>query len=310
MSKYIVYATTNHIDIFKSIALMFEDITSDYINIIFQKNIEESSNDENDNGDDESQEKKNNDCVIIQCINSHQTLVSKIKLNSNFFTKYRVKDNEFSFWISIEELNIYLKDIEADYSLSLYIEKENALTLMLVLADPKNSNKEIYPIGFIENDISIPDIPEIKFDFSIQISTVLFKKICSKAKQSSDILDICCSAEKVVFKYISKSNKQIIISHENDENEIKINQLRNTKVDDYTVDTSYLIDDLLCLKRTNLVSPSITLYLKKESLLFISSKIIDIGKMLIFLSPSDKSNCSNYYDKTKSVYKDSNIVTK
>jgi hypothetical protein len=61
------------------------------------------------------------------------------------------------------------------------------------------------------------------------------------------------------------------------------------------------------------------LFLKNKNPLFIRYKITEnkenIGKMLVYLSPSDDNdnnndNYSNYHDKTKDVYKDKQAIMK
>lgn len=306
----LVSVTTENIAAFKAICTMLEEVTEDDINMKFKKCPKQDSDD-----DDDKSKKPQPGGITIRAMNAHQTLVAIIKLEVSGFTDYHVKDEEFSCWLSITELNKCIKDIETeDYKLTMLVEKSDNKSMKLIVEHKEKDNrKEEYPLSFVENDVDIPNIPVVDFDLSVTISTVLFRKVCTKAKKFASSIMMKCDTESLIFEYKvnESSTKKVTISY-GDGDEIKITSIK--KKGDVSVQMSYLLDGLLSLKYSSVVSDKMELYLKNKTPLFIHYKITEgkenIGKMLVFLSPSDDNDYANYHDKTKDVYKDKQAIMK
>jgi proliferating cell nuclear antigen PCNA len=322
MSKELVSVTTENISAFKAICTMLEEVTEDDINIRFKKCPKQDSDESNDDDDDSDTKSKKpqQGGVTIRAMNAHQTLVAMIKLEVCGFTKFHVKDEEFSCWLSITELNKCIKDIESEgYKLTMLVEKNDNKSMKLIVEHKEKENrKEEYPLSFVENDVDIPNIPCVEFDLSIKMSTALFRKVCTKAKKFASTILMKCDTESLIFEYKinESSTKKVTISY-GDGDEIKITPIK--KKGDVNVQMSYLLDSLLSLKYSSVVSDKMELFLKNKNPLFIRYKITEnkenIGKMLVYLSPSDDNdnnndNYSNYHDKTKDVYKDKQAIMK
>jgi Proliferating cell nuclear antigen, C-terminal domain len=286
----------------------------------------DNSDDSDDNSDNDSdnktkynkQKKSKNHVsggITIQAITGHQTLVAMVKVYASSFTKYFIKDDEFSCWVNITELNKCLKDIEiTNYELNMKVKGNDNNTLHLIINHKENETRqEIYPIVFVENDTDIPRIPDVNFDLQVDISTSLFKKICTKAKKFDDTMKISCNSDQIIFEYKTGAKKPIYICYGSDDPEVKIKRVTTKK--DPETEEKYILNDLLCLKNATGISDTMTLYLRNKTPLFINYKISsnndnEISQMLIFMSPNDDYDFRQYHAINDKLLKDKKAVMK
>ncbi|ATZ80513.1 putative proliferating cell nuclear antigen [Bodo saltans virus] len=330
MPHKLLNVITNHITTFKSLCKLLEDITDDDVNFIFKKcpdfnkvkkklySDSDNSDSDNDSDDDDSMKtKKAQGGLVLRVINSNQTLVALIKLNVSDFTNFIMDGNEFSFWISITELNKCLSDTESEnHQLCFYVNDNDDKILHLNLNHIENSNrKESYSLMFMENDVDIPNIPKIEFAYSVTIATTLFKKICAKAKKFSNEISICCESDKIIFEYLSPAGKPCIISYGSEDGVTIVNH--NDKENKPT-SSSFIIDHMLCLKNSSSFSDAMTLFLGNDTPLFIDYLILDkdkdgtdFGRMMVCIAQKASNNISsNYHENTKDLYKDKKAIMK
>jgi hypothetical protein len=327
MTKNLVDIVTDNISVLKGIFTMLEEITEDDINIIFKKSPEmEKNQSDSDSSDDDSDSDSDNDNkkkkvkkhisggMTIQAMTGHQTLVAMVKVYASSFSKYLIKDEEYSCWVNITELNKCLKDIDTtNYELNIKIKENDNNTLHLIINHKENdSRQEIYPIVFVENDTDIPRIPTVDFDLRVDISTNLFRKICTKAKKFDDSIKIKCNNEQIIFEYNTGAKKPIYICYGNDDPDVKIKSIDSKKNPE--MEEKYILNDLLCLKNASGISDTMTLYLKNKTPLFINYKISgdndEISQILIFMSPNDDYDFRQYHAINDKLLKDKKPIMK
>jgi hypothetical protein len=249
--------------------------------------------------------------ILVKTMSNNQTTISIVKLDSNTFEKFYLEDDEFSFWTDVKELNKFLKCIDSDgYTIMMYIEKGDEKTIKFkVTHNEKEGKFKSYEQGFTEPDVKIENVPKPDFDFGVVISSQLFRKICSDMKKFSEYIEIKCNEKIILFQCLTKYNRLSIDSYENNDGDVKIQQLNKNNSDKEIkhVKTTFVLEHLMKLKYSANVCDSITLYLKSKSPLFINSNIMSgeniIGKMLVYFSPHDEElTKDDYHDKTKECY--------
>jgi proliferating cell nuclear antigen PCNA len=258
---------------------------------------------------DKNGKKENTDKggMVIKTMNNHQTTISMIKLDVEMFDHFYVKDEEFSFWLDIKELNNFLKCIKCEnHTLKMCIEDEDKAVKFYIKHNDKEDKYKSYAQSFIESDTKIDKIEKPDFDYVILMNSQLFKKICTDMKKFSDYVEIKCNSERIIFQCLTKYNRLNIDSYENDEDDVEIKQLnknnKETKV-------SFYLDYLLKLKYSAAICDNILIHLGNKTPLFINSDITSgdfvCGKMLVYFSPHDaKIENENYHDMTKDLYEE------
>jgi len=307
MSELLVDVWTDKISMFRDVLLMLEGVSCDDINIIFKKNKSKSKSESENSDSKEDKDENQTGYILFRTINNNQTSISVVKLESCVFKEFYLKKKEQSFWINVKELNLWFKSIETDdYMLNISINKEDKKTFNFMTKHTEKQNKfKKYNQSCSEPDIIINSLPEIKYDFGINISTSLFKKICNDMKKFSEFMEIYCDENQVVFKCITKYNKENIASYENSDGDIEIKKISSAK----SAKACFYLDQLLKLKFTSNICDYITLFIKNKNPLMINSQIEfgeeKLGKTILYFSPYDKELTeSNYHDKMKEYYND------
>ena len=257
--------------------------------------------------------KKKKGGLLIKTMNNHQTTISLVKLNVDMFDYFYIKDEEFSFWIDVKELNKFLKCVECEnHKLTMYVEDGDKAIKLKINHNEKENKFKSYEQSFIESEINMDVIPKPEFDYVISINSQLFKKVCNDMRKFSDYMEIKCNGEKLLFQCLTKYNRLNIDSYENNDGDIKIQKLNNNNKE---IKSSYYLDYLLKLKYSSSICDDIMIHLKHKSPLFINSDLLSgdfvCGKMLVYFAPHDEEIADNdYHNKTKDLYEEKKTVIK
>jgi len=235
--------------------------------------------------------KSANDGMVLRVMSSEQITIACVRVYSEIFTEFIVKNKKFSFWLNVKDILTCLdcmETVNCNLTLSVSVKEPNKMKLKWQ-KEGKVNRVDNYTVTFTEPDNNIPPIPITECDYEVDIPANVFKTICGNASKFSDSIRIICSNTRILFKFKQNSDDDYWSYGDGDDG-IIISPRDETK--NVRFSGGYLLSELLRLKNNKLVTNSMKLNLtgyNSKNLLVIKHTIEindrPIGKMDIFISP-------------------------
>lgn len=246
-------------------------------------NIKKSKNKKSKNIESDTPSKKpaNPGGIRVIRLSEDRTVLIKLKLDSENFDVFECEEQKMTIGIDINILHAYLKTINDDEPITLYINSNNRSSLFIHSQTKNNDNSEETDIEIYLIDISNPDLPisQTEFQNKITIASDKFHNICKHFNNNATFMDIRSFDNEISFKgnndsgKLSKSYKDI---HNNKKN--------NNPV---IVQGVYELKNLLAFSKCNKLCTTIDIYLKNDFPLVLVLTVGLLGKMYVFLTPKE-----------------------
>jgi proliferating cell nuclear antigen len=333
MSKLVKLKTVNSLDLkilFDVLKDVLHEFRMEFIQDTFviptqEQKQDEQDNKSNDNNDDEKKHKKHKKekkelsqeqdnisekkeekkqnmgggGIKILELDEHQTLMIYIKLNSNQFVDFYVKYPKISVGLDLLQLHKFLKTIDKDSMLSIYIDKDDEQNIVFQTINDVKPSTSIYKQKIMDLDDNNKKLPkQSNFEILVTMETVEFHKLCREMHQFADYMEITCTSKEITFKCQGDSNSYIK-KFTNSDKGLKITCLNTVNKKPVIVQAIYELRYLVTFGKCVNLCTEMQIYLRNDYPAFFHYTVATLGKMLIGLSPVDEKAIKkdNDYDE-------------
>jgi proliferating cell nuclear antigen len=253
----------------------------------------EESEDEDDDEEEEELKSKSKELdkksnvggIRIMALDDNQLLLIYVKLNPTHFLDFYVKPECHSVGLDLTEFHKFIKTIDKDSQMSIYIDKDDEQNIVFELQNEQKGHSSKYKQKLLDIDDNSKQLPiESNFHMSVMMDTIDFKKICSEMSQFSEYVEITCTCKEITFKCRGDSNA-FERTFENSQKGVRIMALK--KDGPPIFQAIYNLKHLVTFGRCTNLCTEMQLYLKNDYPLFIYFTIGTLGKLLVGLSPVD-----------------------
>jgi proliferating cell nuclear antigen PCNA len=222
-----------------------------------------------------------------------------------------VKSECHSVGLDLIEFHKFVKTIDKDSIMNIYIDKDDDQNIAFGLKNAKKGISSKYTQKLLDINDDSNQLPlESNFHMSVMMETCDFKKICTELSQFSEYVEITCTNKEITFKCRGDQNKYEK-SFENSGEGVRIIALK--KDGPPIFQAIYNLKHLVTFGRCTNLCSEMQLYLRNDYPLFIYFTIGDLGKLLVGLSPVDgkivkKDN--DYNEEHDKHYQEKKIIMK
>lgn len=245
-----------------------------------KKKTEKFSTKEKNGAKNKDKEKKNSGGIRILRLTEDRNTLIKLILHANKFEYFRCTEPKIKVGVDMSQLHTMLKSVSDNDPITLYMNK-GCRDILYIHSDTGDSGHteetdlEI-PLLDIENQ-EVP-LPKAKFQNKITMAADKFHLICKQLSNTSDTVEIISVDNEIGFKGNSdgaKTSKTYKDTHNK--------KKKNTEI----VQGIYDLRHLLYFSKCNKLCPTVDIYLKNDFPLVLSIHVGTLGKMYVFLTPSD-----------------------
>jgi proliferating cell nuclear antigen PCNA len=285
-----------------SFILLENSITECNINFIPADAVE--LNDEDDDIDDDfieevndstvhtkdANKKRNNGGITIIKSSEDNTTLIKLIMDATNFEYFRCEprkgDKMITIGIDLNIFNSYLKNIDDDKPLVMYMNADNRNSLYI-----HNYNDDSDSSQSNEVDIDLIDIPngdpniehQQEFPNMIFMKSKVFHTLCKNLSLKSNIVEIISVDNEIHFKGKSEGGKVTRTFKDKNKSDLKVHSSK-------MVQAIYDLKSIMHFSKCEKICEDIILYLKDDFPLLMEIRIGDIGKFFVFLAPSDEED--------------------
>lgn len=207
-----------------------------------------------------------------------------VKLFGKEFVEYFVKYKEFKVGINFNELHKFTKAITKDSILTISVDMFDKNTIDFSI-ESSESNKRTHSQKI--TDWGSLSSYKQKAPIHVYIETREFKSICSQLSQYSDIIEITCTNNKIVFFAMHDKMSSSKVECEQSEKKLVIT---SSSDEEFIVRGIYSLKHLCALNKCDNLCTHVQLYLTQENdtsigILFLKYSTGILGTMLVGLSP-------------------------
>ncbi len=260
----------------------YEELDSDNKNKL-KKNV----NNTKKNGiKTENEIKKNKGGIRIIRLTEEKNILVKLNLDANNFDYFRCDEPKITIGVDLHSFHNHMKTIDDDYPIILYMNRDDRSTLYIRNLSETNKSSEETDIELYLMDISNPEMPIPPTDFQnkITMASDKFHTICKHLNINSTYVEIRSVNNEILFRgqnengKITKSYRDMNYSEKKKDN------------NDQVVQGLYELKTLMCFSKCNKLCNVIEIYLKNDYPLVLVISVATLGKMYVFLSPSNVDN--------------------
>ena len=257
-----------------------DDIDDDFI---------EEVNDSTVHTKDANKKRNNGGITIIKSSEDNTTLI-KLIMDATNFEYFRCEprkgDKMITIGIDLNIFNSYLKNIDDDKPLVMYMNADNRNSLYI-----HNYNDDSDSSQSNEVDIDLIDIPngdpniehQQEFPNMIFMKSKVFHTLCKNLSLKSNIVEIISVDNEIHFKGKSEGGKVTRTFKDKNKSDLKV---QSSKM----VQAIYDLKSIMHFSKCEKICEDIILYLKDDFPLLMEIRIGDIGKFFVFLAPSDEED--------------------
>lgn len=243
--------------------------------------------------------------IKMSTVNNTASLLIKMNLLAKKFDGFKCRPDKFSIGINLIEFYRFLKSVQTDENLVLYVNEDDVGTLyMKTFSDKKHSVKTI---GFKLMDLDCSkkiDYTPPEYDVIVTMNSDEFHKICKQMKTVTDQIEItcmqnaitfCCRGENTFGKYTYEN------SEDKDDKKYNYTHINFKAQNEKIVTGIYDLKDLVLFNKYSSLAQQIQLHIKNRSPLMIKYLVGSLGGLALFLTPIDEStlNEENFNDEEK-----------
>lgn len=212
--------------------------------------------------------------------NEYQTILVFVKLNSENFCDNYIKNDDVSINIELDKAFYeFTKSMKKDDCLTLSIDEDRKQLILFDLCNVSRSCHYEHKLINTDNQNLFP--PDVTFEFRVSMPTTVLKNTLTKLKKISDLVEIICTKDDIIFSCRNELVKDYIIL----KNEVKIQKNSIDNDNDSVVICTYDLKELNSFTSCNRLSTDVMLYLKKDHPLFIQFSVGNLGKMTVGFTP-------------------------
>lgn len=265
-----------------------------------------TSSDSEENVKKKVQEKKpSGGGIRIMAVDNYQTILIYVKLESEQFKKFYVKPNQYSVGIDLVQLHKFIKTVDKESFMRIYIEKGDEQNIGFQLHNYADNSSTDYKQKLLDIDDNTKKLPqETNFEMTTAMHTAKFKKICGEMNGFSEYVEIECTAKEITFRCQGDSNRYVQTFKHSEEG-VRISCLQNNNNKGLMmVQGIFNLKHLISLGKCTNLCNEMQLYLKNDYPIFLHYTIGLLGKMLVGLSPIDEKTIKreNDYDEAADQY--------
>jgi proliferating cell nuclear antigen PCNA len=259
--------------------------------------------------------------IMMSSVNPTASLLIKMKLLAKKFDGFKCKPNKFSIGINLIEFYRFLKSVQPDENLVLYVNEDDLGTLyMKTFSDKKHSVKTVgFKLMDIDNNKNVNNYVAPTYDVVVTMNSGEFHKICKQMKTVTDQVEITCMKDAITFCCKGENTfGRYQYEHSKDKDDKNYNYTSiNFKNDKEKIVTGiYDLKDLVLFNKYSNLAQQIQIHIKNKSPLMIKYMVGSLGALALILTPIDEStfdNCDNeeaygeeekYYDEAVEVKAD------
>lgn len=235
------------------------------------------------------------DGIKLSTLDSTKCSLTHIKLNAEKFESFYC-EKPIVIGIDITALHKLIKTVNIRETICLYLEKNNTDKLGVILQDAFKGKVKRYKLPLLEIDEKIINIPEMSFDYIINMPSQDFQQIIRDLDLlESKVVEIKSIDKQLVFSCkdglaefetviteVSDNNEQKALLQQNGDD---IKTIMFHKSNDEIVQGKFKLYFLMYfIKATNLCQ-NINIYLKNDKPLILEYFVADLGTLRFLLSP-------------------------
>lgn len=335
---------TEDVNAIKTLFEVLKDVLGD-INMEFRRDdkmnlkaLEENNklassknNDDDDDIDiDEEDDKKNKDGktkkggIKILATDEKKTLLIDVKLDAENFSTFWCKKKEFDIGISVTQLYKFLKYLDKDDILTMSMDTEDKLNIVLKVDNAKKNYDTIYRLKLQDIDKIQYKPPQVQFDVVIHIDTSEFHRVCREMNTIANYMEIKCTRKAITFTCkgdcsdrsttyynIDSKNKDGKNKDDKDEDEprgVSIRFAKNPKAE--IIQGIYKLENLVMFTKCASLCNEIEIYMKNSYPICIKYTVATLGRINFCLSPYNARNIDRNFDDNDEFYDDKEIKLK
>ena len=215
----------------------------------------------------------------------------KINNGDNFFKCEYPEEKPLAVGINLLHLTKILKCIGSDNILHFQIEKTNKNALILKSENMKRLEISKYTVNFIETNEEKITIPNVEFDVILSLNAKYFQKIIKDMSNlDAKFIEIkFCNKQLFISGMGGYVFRETIIEESDDKNNILNIQKMKDDSNSYILQGKYDIKDLLSIVKFGNLSKNITIKIKNDIPLVISTDIENIGNLVLLIAVKNLS---------------------
>lgn len=280
------------------------------------KNENESDDNEDESGDEkkktsDTEKKQSIGGIKILELDEHQTLLIYVKLNASQFVDFYVKYPEYSVGLDLVELHKFLKTIDKDSILTMYVDKDDEQNMVFQTKNDVKPSTGKYKQKLMDLDDVNKKLPkQTNFEILVTMDTTDFHKLCREMHQFSDYVEITCTSKELKFTCQGDTNS-FVKTFDNSDKSVRIICLNTNTKKPVIVQAIYELRYLVTFGKCVNLCAEMQLYLRNDYPIFIHYTVATLGKMLIGLTPVDEKAIKKgndydeeddkFYEETKKV---------
>lgn len=248
----------------------------------------------------------------ILTLNEQKTLILHAKLHSDRFLKFDCKYELFNLGINLVEVHSFMRNIDRDGVLSMYIDEDNKQRIIFQVLNSEKGVDSKYKLKLMDINKKQYNIPPPDFDMHVTMSCEEFHKMCREMNNLGSYLAITCSSNKIEFA--CKGNSSECEKTYVNGGSVSI---RVSKRDDKKNNEPKIVREVYELKNINLFNKcvnlcdTVELRLRNKYPLFITYTVGCLGEMTVGLTPADEgliAKGANYNEEDEKYYESENNI--
>jgi len=226
--------------------------------------------------------KRNTGGIRILRLTQDKSVLIKLILDAVNFEYFKCTEPKITIGIDMSQLHAMLKSINDNDPITLYMNRDNRSTLYIHSTSENNEHTEETDLEVCLMDIGNQEmpLPRAEFQNKITMAADKFHTICKHLNNNSVHVEITSINNEISFKGKNEGGK---ISRTYKDANSKKKDKQN-----HVVQGNYELRNLMYFSKCNKLCQTIDIYLKNDFPLVLVISVATLGKMYIFLTPTDQ----------------------
>lgn len=258
-----------------------EEGIDEEVNIDYEENIEENAEENVEEKENIKTANYNGDHIKILTLDNNKTMLIKVLLYGNQFSKFYCKKKNLDIGINLTELHIHVKTIDKTETLLLYINENDKQNLRI---DTSNEGKNCAgnsKIKLLDLDKYSLDLPKIDFNAHIIFNTEIFHKLCKSMSALGEFIEIKCTKKAITFSCIGPSSSLSKTYYSG--KDAKIDYIENGPP---VVQGLYELKSFMLFQKFQSISTELEIFMSNDFPISIQYTIAALGIILYCLNPA------------------------
>lgn len=220
--------------------------------------------------------KRSGGLKIVRLTEDKSVLI-KMSLDAANFEHFYCEDPKITAGVDLGTLNSYIKTIDDDDAITIYMHRENRGSLFI--STHSNDNREQTEIEINLMEIENPDLnpPRKEFDNMITMASDKFNNTCKKINNNSTVVEITAVGSSIDFRGHNEGGRMV--------RKYQDTSHSSKKKNDKVIHGVYELKNLLAFSKCNKLCNTVELYLLNDYPLVLIISVGTLGKMYVFMTP-------------------------